>query len=326
MRSRGGRFGSILIGLVLIAVPVVAWLERQNLYDAWRLHDYQAPTSVVQLADETTMNPATRRVFYVQHPELDDRSTFSGHCGGNEQTIVLGCYIAFKGIYIFDVQDPRLNGVKEVTAAHELLHAEYDRLSASDKQYVDTLITQAYATVTDQRIKDTIAAYRKAGADTTNELHSILGTEVRNLPPALESYYTRYFTDRERIVSYSEQYEKVFTDTKDQVAQDDTKLASLKDEINVAESSLAAQAQQLTAQHAQLDSLLASRQIAAYNAAVPSFNAAVGDYNNQVATLKHKIDQYNQLVNARNAIALEEQSLVQAIDSRSAPQTVPSSQ
>jgi hypothetical protein len=34
-----------------------------------------------------------------------------------------------------------------------------------------------------------------------NELHSILGTQVAGLPPDLESYYARYFTDRTVIVA-----------------------------------------------------------------------------------------------------------------------------
>ena len=36
--------------------------------------------------------------------------------------------------YIYNVNDERLNGLKEVTAAHEMLHAAYERLPESDKK------------------------------------------------------------------------------------------------------------------------------------------------------------------------------------------------
>ena len=39
------------------------------------------------------------------------------------KTAVLGCY-ANREISIFNVTDQRLDGIREVTAAHEMLHAQ----------------------------------------------------------------------------------------------------------------------------------------------------------------------------------------------------------
>lgn len=47
----------------------------------------------------------------------------------------------------------------------------------------------AYEKLDNTRIKNVIGLYRKANANVSNELHSILGTEVRNLPSDLEAYY-----------------------------------------------------------------------------------------------------------------------------------------
>src|SRR6185295_11567695 len=102
------------------------------------------------------MTPDTRRLFYVYHPVLEDKQAFNSHCTDSEKTIVLGCYISRTGIYLYDVTDSRLNGVEQVTAAHETLHAAYERLSSSERKRVDGLTAQAFAQVTDQRIKDTI--------------------------------------------------------------------------------------------------------------------------------------------------------------------------
>lgn len=229
---------------------------------------------------------------------------------------MLGCYRPGVGIYILRVEDARLAGVQQVTAAHEMLHAAYDRLSGSERSKVNSLIKNAYAALKNDRITSTINQYQQAGADTTDELHSILGTEVRQLPPELESYYQRYFSDRGQVVSYSERYEKAFTDRKNKVEAYDAQLAALKTKIDKAESDLTARGAQLEADRARLDALLTSRNTSAYNAAVPTYNAQVQAYNALIATTKADITTYNQVVIERNAIALEEQELVKAIDSR----------
>lgn len=311
--------GSVLL---VIAVPVVLWTQRWNIYDTLRLRGYQPPAQVAQLASDTAMNDKTRRLFYVYHPGLEDKKSFNDHCRSSEKTIVLGCYVSGTGIYLYNVTDERLAGVIQVTAAHETLHAAYDRLSLKEKQRVNKLLDQAYAVVTNQRIRDTIEDYRKNGADITNELHSILGTEVRELTPELDQYYTRYFTNRLKIVAYSEKYEQAFNERKQKVEEDDKKLAILKQQIESGEVELNALEQQLQAERARLDAMLANKDYAGYNAGVPGFNARVNAYNAKVRTIRNLIDQYNVLVAERNAIATEESELVKAIDSR--PDTIQS--
>ncbi len=318
-----------IIGLVilwaLLGCLFVGWLKRQDLYDSLRLRNYTPPANIVQLATDTTMNASARHDFYVNHPALESSSVFSNNCSseGGEQTIVLGCYVPpQRGIHLFDVTDARLAGIEQVTAAHEMLHAAYDRLSPSDKKQVNQWIAEAYAGVTDQRIRETIDAYQKAGADTTDELHSILGTEVRNLPPTLENYYKRYFDNRSKIVDYSDQYESVFTSRKAQVDAFDTQLAGLKKQIDQNQADLTQQNKDLSDSRAQLDQLLAAKKYAEYNAGVSNYNAKVQAYNSLVATTKSLVSQYNDILDQRNAIALEQKQLFQSIDSHSVPQTV----
>jgi predicted nucleic acid-binding Zn-ribbon protein len=230
--------------------------------------------------------------------------------------------VSGEGIYVYNVTDERLGGVLQVTASHEMLHAAYERLNESDKIRVDGLITEAFKTVADERIKSTIEDYRKNGADTTNELHSILGTEVRTLPPELETYYKRYFTDRQVVVGYSERYEQAFTERKNKVAESDTQLGQLKKQIDTAEATLDAKSKAIETERSRLSGLLSAKSYSAYNAGVPGYNAQVSDYNQQVRSVRGMIDQYNKLVAERNAIVLEEGELVKAIDSR--PNTIDS--
>src|SRR5262249_20860349 len=158
----------------------------------------------------------------------------------------------------------------------------------------------------DKRIRANIDSYRKAGADTTNELHSILGTEVANLPPELEQYYKRYFNDRSQIVKYSEQYEQAFTERQKVVSDDDAKLASLKPQIDKLETSLQDQLNYLNAERSRMKNLLDTKQYDEYNSAVAPFNTKVKTYNDDVATVRNLIDEYNQVVSERNSSALEE--------------------
>lgn len=320
MPSKRLRVTGLVAFVIVLAAAGLLWLNRWNIYDELRLRSYQAPLAVAQLATDTTMNDHTRRLFYVYHPELEDKTAFVQSCKSAEKTIVLGCYVPAQGIYLSNITDPRLAGVVQVTAAHETLHAAYDRLSPSERTKVDAMLNTAYGKVTDKRIKDTIDAYRKDGADITNELHSIMGTEVRDLSPDLEAYYAKYFKDRKAIVAYSEKYEQAFAERQNVVANYDQQLASIKKQIDNAEASLTSQEATLKTDRARLDGLLSAKKYDAYNAGVPGFNAEVNAYNLNVRKIRTLIDQYNDVVNKRNAVALEESELVKAIDSR--PDTI----
>lgn len=308
--------------LCLMALPFVLFWQRWNIYDAYRLQGYTPPPKVVTLADEISVNAQSRRLFYVYRPSLDSKEAFRQHCTGGEKSIVLGCYISFKGIYLQDISDERLSGIMQVTSAHEILHAAYERLSSTEKKRIDGLLNARYSTLNSERIKQTIEEYKKNGADINNELHSILPTEARDLGPELESYYSRYFIDRTKVVVFSERYEAAFTSRKQQVAEYDKQLATLKIEIDAGNASLKARQRDIEARQAELDRLERANKIHEYNAAVPAFNARISAYNAEVAHVRALIDRYNDTVKLRNEIALEEGELVKAIDSR--PSTVES--
>lgn len=214
MRLRRGITNLVLVAS-LIAVPVVGLTQRDKIYDWAKLRNYTPSIAVTNLATANSMNDKARHLFYVNHPQLvGDSNTFRADCTVTEQTIVLGCYHPKQqGIFVYNVSDARLAGIQEVTAAHEMLHAAYDRLSSKDKESVDKMLQDFYDNdLKDQRVLDTIAAYKKSEPnDVVNEMHSVFGTEVANLPVPLEMYYKRYFDDRSKVISYSQKYEGEFT-------------------------------------------------------------------------------------------------------------------
>jgi len=320
MNAKRIRLGALLALLVLVAAAAWRW---QAITDWVALRDYTPPTTVSQLAAEDTMTPEAEHLFYVNHPRVVAGASFSSHCpSGSEKTVVLGCYLSpDKGIYVYAVDDPRLTGVEQVTAAHEMLHAAYRRLSSGERSKVDGMLEDYYKhDLTDQRIKDTIAAYQKSEPhDVVNEMHSVFGTEVADLPASLERYYKRYFTNRAAVTTYTANYQNEFTSRQAQIAAYDAQLAALKRQIDGDKTELTAQRSALDAQAAQLQQLKDSGQIAAYNQGVDSYNTAANTYNESLAATKDAINQYNTIVAQRNSIVLEAQELTKELSSSSLP-------
>lgn len=319
--SRG--FVSIFVALVVVAV---VFAQRQAIYDWYQLRNYQAPANVAALADATTMTAKSRHSFYVNHPQVQDKTAFNSNCpdNGGEQTIVLGCYLPpQRGIYVYGVDDPQLKGVQEVTAAHEMLHSAYDRLSAKDRANVDSLLQNYYEhDLHDERLLATMESYKKTEPnDLTNEMHSIFGTEVANLPPALETYYKQYFTDRKAVVRFAEQYQQAFTSRQAQITGYDQQLQVLKKQIDENQAALSSQSKALDSLRDSLNGLLANGDTASYNAQVSGFNAQINRYNALVAQTKAKISEYNDLVAKRNAVATETRNLSQELNSHIPDQT-----
>ncbi len=320
--AKAHRLRTLLLLIVWLAMLAVPLANQQRILDWWKLRGYVAPSVVASIVDQDTMTSYAQHLFYLNKPDITTGSDFTSHCPlGTEKTIVLGCYISSDGgIYLYDVTDPRLQGVIQVTAAHEMLHAAYARLSSSERDKIDSLLKNYYEhTLTDQRIKDTMNAYKQSEpTELYNEMHSVFGTEIANLPPELAAYYAQYFSDRSKVTTYAANYESEFTSRRTQIAQYDAQLANLKQIIETNEASLASQQADLTAQLARIASLNTS-DTAPYNTAVHSYNRAVDIYNSLRNQTEEDITTYNTLVDKRNALALEEQQLVQSLSPQSLP-------
>lgn len=304
-----------LTGLGLAAV------HHQDIADWWQLRNYQAPASVSLLASQDSMNDYGRKIFYVNHPDITAKKKFPSVCPSAtaEQTIVLGCYHSGQdGIYLLDVTDQRLDGVEQVTAAHEMLHAAYERLSQNDRNYVNGLLEDYYKNdLKDERVLKTIDAYKKTEPhDVVNEMHSIFGTEIQNLPAPLENYYKRYFKDRKQVAVYAARYQSEFASRQDAVTSYDAQLASMKPQIDSLEADIHSKQSSIAEQQKRLVALKSSGNISAYNASVPPYNNLIDVYNAEVAKIHDLINTYNQLVATRNAVALEENELVKDLSTQ----------
>lgn len=314
------RYTKPQLALLIVILALFGWglWQRVAIADWFRLHGYTPTTEVANLTTDDTFTPYATHMFYINRPRIIPKAEFSTHCtGATEQTIVLGCYHSTEGgIYVLSIaDDSRLNGVEQVTAAHEMLHAAYDRLTPEKRQQVDGWLEDYYSNgLTDERIKGVIDSYKQTEPDAVvNEMHSIFGTEITSLPPDLENYYKQYFSDRQKIAAYASVYQAEFTSRKDLVKQYDAQLAALQSQITSQKLSLSSQQTALNNQANQMAQLKASGQTTEYNAEVDSYNSAVNAYNQLVASIKSEIDQYNGLVATRNSVALEQNELVQEL-------------
>lgn len=273
----------LLAGMAVSVISAIALLAStwtlpniQHFHDSYVAWSEPLPDDIAAIAAVTGMSEEGELVYRASTPAIEDDDDFNQHCS-IEGGAVLGCY--YEGnLYVYAVTDDRLAGTVEVTAAHEMLHAAYERLSPDERERIDALVEQAIAAIPeDDPVFDDLELY---GADQqADEWHSRLGTEFADLPPALEAHFARYFDDRAKVVELN------------------AKATALFDQLR-------AQIEALVAEIDALDPVLDAR-IAAYEAAIADFNADVDSFNARAAngsfTSQQQFDQERAALVARGA-------------------------
>lgn len=308
---------TIFVFLLLFVLVIIFWQNRYVLSDWITLRNFTPTEEIKTIAENSGFNEKGKTLFYVNKPELLSKETFSQKCQNNkEKTIVLGCYNGSR-IYIYDVPDDRLQGVEEVTSSHEMLHAAYDRLNIVEKRRIDELLNEEYKRIDNPRIQNIIAKYREIDPSiVTNELHSILGTEVEFLSAELEKYYSRYFKNRIEVVNLSKKYEETLVKNNKEIEKIDAELIIRRNEIQELAKEIDLRYERINSDKASLEMMRSSGNISSYNSIVNKYNSDVNKYNENVSRYKLLIDEYNQLINKRNNLSTESQKLNESLDSR----------
>ena len=232
-KNRFWSFVRILISLAIIAVTIWVVFNRQYVLDYITNLTYTPSSEIAEFSNRSGMSSAGRFLFYASEPKLSTGDEFIEECSANnEKTAILGCYSGMK-IYLYDIDDPRLDGIKEVTAAHEMLHAAYDRLNASEQKEVSRLVELAYDEVKNERLDELLELYEESEpGHRSNELFAILGTEYDELPTELETVYAEYFDNRSEVVRLATKYQSTFIELADKQQQLVEQLNSLSSEIS----------------------------------------------------------------------------------------------
>ena len=274
----------IAFALSVIVVAFAAWLvlNRQYALDQLTVWTYQPTASVKSLDDTLQFTNKGLFTFYATKPVVAEPSEFNGKCPRQEAgSPILGCYTGEDRIYVFNVTNAQLNGMKEVTAAHEMLHAAWWRMSASEQERVGKLLTAAYEKTANTELRERMAYYQRTEPQAiTNELHSILGTEVGNLGTELEQYYGQYFKDRQGILAVHAKYNGVYKSLYNQAD-------ALYTKMQVLSSSISAQSSNYDNEVARL-----SADITSFNSRAASGDfSSMSQFNSEKAALVKRSDQ-----------------------------------
>lgn len=234
-RGRAGRavvvaFAGVAIAGQLALLGAAGWAAAnpRTVSDHWTVARYTPSATVTDLADRAGMSERGRFVFYASRPAVLDDARFDEVCTTEEPGIgVLGCYThADSRIFLFSIGTPELEGLQVVVAAHEMLHAAWDRLSAAEQEALAGPLEAAFRDLgPDHELVERIALYEEV--DPTSripELYAILGSEVDDLPDVLERHYAGWFSDRAAVTSLYTAATTVFRDV-------DARLTALEDEI-----------------------------------------------------------------------------------------------
>jgi len=317
---------TIVLGLV-IASCLWLVLNRTYVQDQLTVWGYTPSADVSQLATELELTNKGTFYFYASTPRIDNADTFNKNCPQQEvNNPILGCYNG-QQIFIYNVNEVDLEGIQQVTAAHETLHAIWKRMDVGEQERVGALLRAAYNSIADDDFKQRMSYYeRNEPGEFINELHSIIGTEYGSLSPELEQYYSQYFKDRSKIVAYHAQYDTLFTDLESQADALYTELTDLGAQIDTERNTYASDVAALTRdindfnERAKNGSFSSQSQFYSERAELV---ARSNQIDQQRDTLNAKIATYNQKVVTYQGIASRIQQLNSSIDSMSTVESAP---
>lgn len=212
------------------------WENEQLLKDQLVARQFDPSPEIQDLAWESGLSEAGEMYLMTSLPKVVPSIEFARYCTRSEPGIgVLGCYnLAERRIYLYDVTDPRLTSVEPVVAAHEMLHAAWARLSAQEQAEIALLLEEAFATLpTTHPLYERIASYESYSVTSRiPELYSIIGTEIADIPAALETHYAKYFDNRAKVVAHSDAVNVVFETLQQELTALSDELTSLSAEID----------------------------------------------------------------------------------------------
>lgn len=319
-----GTLGTLFVSIILLGVSLFVVFNRQYVYDSVRFWTYQPTTQVTSLADAIQFTDDGKFLFYASHPRIEDSQSFNQSCDRKEQnTAVIGCYVD-DTVYVYNVTNNELNGIKEVTAAHEMLHAAYQRLSDNERKKINRLVEEEYAKLSaDPAYAERMAFYaRTEPGERDNELHSIIGSELGSINPELEAHYSQYFHDRSKVVAFYNAYNKTFKELEQQSKSLAAQLDSLSKKIESDKTSYSSEVDALNAdveEFKRRDAAGGFASVATRNSELVTLQSRIAVTNKKretvIALIQSEIAQYNEMVKQYNDTQVQSQELFKSIDS-----------
>lgn len=193
--------------IIVIVLGLVALIDQTMVWDIWQGLSYNPDETVQEIEQDLELTGTGKRVFKATRPVVEGAEEFNKHCGEHTSDVsVLGCYVEGR-IYVYEITDEQLALANKVTAAHELLHARWERMSEKEREEVKSWLAE----VKEQNaewLEDELETYGED--EQIEEIYTRAGTKLADLPEGLEKHYAEYFKNRARIVEMYQIYEAPF--------------------------------------------------------------------------------------------------------------------
>lgn len=279
--ARSNRPVRVVVQLLVLGLFVLAAINYQAILDQYALLTFKPSAEVAAIEKRMALTQKARAILYRSQPQIDAKAEFNRDCETQVNELELGCYF-HRRIYILRIDNPSLAPEMDVVMAHELLHAVWAGLSSGERSRLGNELQRLYSQTADDDLKQRMAGYAKSEpGEETNELHSIMATELATLSPVLEEHYAKYFTNRGAIVAAHAAYQGVFSSRRAELENELAMIRGLKGQLGVI--------------NRQLESYRLSGQIEQYNALVPRQNNLVDDINRRIDAYRSGVEEYNAL-------------------------------
>lgn len=319
---------TLLLSAAVVILSIWAIFNRQFVLDQFAVWSYEPSSAIGAISQKTDMTQKGEFVFYATRPAIDTKESFNQSCPRQEvNSPILGCYTGDDRIYIYDITNSQLDGIEEVTAIHEMLHAQWKRTNSADKERLSKELEAAYASLNDPELKERMEYYKRTEpGEFTNELHSILGSEVPNLGDSLEKYYAQFF-DRSKVLAFHSAYSGVYQTLYDQVDTLFSKMETLAAKINSETASYNQATSQLSADINSFNERANNGEFSsmrAFNTERAALVARSNELDQQRESINADIDTYNSYYAQYQDVASQIDALNGSIDSFTEVQQAPS--
>ena len=216
-------------GLILIVVIFTIITNYQTVSDFLRGMFYTPSSEMIQVREDLNLTPKGELIFNASRPEFNNEENFNENCYSfDENEAILGCY-RDQRIFVYKITAPELSGILELTTAHELLHAVYERMSIKEKNELRSLLEKVYQENL-ATLKEEIDIYNIDKQ--LEEIYVRAGTEIKDLPEELEKHYAEVFNDQDKITTFYESYIKVFREIEAEIKALEAEMATLNAQID----------------------------------------------------------------------------------------------
>ena len=133
MNKTKSHTGAIITSVILVVLAVFFLLNRVAVIDWFKGIGYNPTPAMLEVQNSLNLTTEGSRIYRATHAILASRDDFNSSCESHDEAVsVLGCYTGDR-VYVYNVEEDSLKGIRESTSAHEFLHAVWARLTGLEK-------------------------------------------------------------------------------------------------------------------------------------------------------------------------------------------------